>query len=235
MSRKTQKKLRKLLTLVSCAVLLVCVTIGATVAYLTSTATVTNTFTVGNVAITLDEVKVDPNGQAVESAERTSAEQTYHVFPNGTYDKDPTVHVAAGSEEAFIRMKVTVSDMASLKAAFPAQKYQDFYSGDLFLLEKLVTGWLPETWVSTSYTESQNASTNKTEGTYEFRYCTTVKGGTTVTDLDPLFTQVNIPETVDNVELAMLNNIKIIVTAEAIQADGFNGDADAAWEAFDNK
>lgn len=232
MSRKTQKKLRKLLTLVSCAVLLVCVTIGATVAYLTSTATVTNTFTVGNVAITLDEVKVDANGQAVANKERTSDKQTYHVFPNGTYDKDPTVHVAADSEEAFIRMKVTVSNMTNLKKAFPDTEYSDFYSADgLFLLEKLVTDWDSTKWVSTSYTETPNA----TEGTYEFRYYTTVAGGKTGTDLEPLFTKVNIPETVDNVELAYLNNIEIVVTAEAIQADGFNGDANAAWAAFDNK
>ena len=52
-------KLRKVLLLACSAVLLVCLSVGATLAYLTSTDTVKNTFTVGKVAITLDEVNVD--------------------------------------------------------------------------------------------------------------------------------------------------------------------------------
>ena len=59
------KKTRKILLMAACAVLLVCISVGATVAYLTSTDTVTNTFTVGQVAITLDEAKVDMYGDAV--------------------------------------------------------------------------------------------------------------------------------------------------------------------------
>ena len=39
------KKTRKILAMAACAILLVCISVGATVAYLTSTDTVTNTFT----------------------------------------------------------------------------------------------------------------------------------------------------------------------------------------------
>ena len=49
----------KALVLTLCAVLLVVATVMGTMAYLTSTDTVTNTFTVGKVAITLDEAKVN--------------------------------------------------------------------------------------------------------------------------------------------------------------------------------
>ena len=49
-----------------CAVLLVAASVLGTMAYLTSTDEVENTFTVGNVKITLDESKVDQNGNAVE-------------------------------------------------------------------------------------------------------------------------------------------------------------------------
>ena len=55
---KMNKKLRRILLTVCSAALLVCVTVGATVAYLTSTETVTNTFTVGKVDITLDEAAI---------------------------------------------------------------------------------------------------------------------------------------------------------------------------------
>ena len=57
-------KFRRILLLLACAVLLVSLSVGATLAYLTSTTeTVTNTFTVGNVAITLDELDVDEYGE----------------------------------------------------------------------------------------------------------------------------------------------------------------------------
>ena len=54
-----KKNLKKVLLLVLCAALLVSVTVAGTVAYLTSTAKVENTFTVGKVKITMDESKVD--------------------------------------------------------------------------------------------------------------------------------------------------------------------------------
>ena len=52
------KKTRKILLMAACAILLVCISVGATVAYLTDMKSVTNTFTVGKVAITLDEKDV---------------------------------------------------------------------------------------------------------------------------------------------------------------------------------
>ena len=238
MTKKTRKthKMRKVLLTVCCAALLVCVTIGATVAYLTSTATVENTFTVGNVKITLDEALVDANGKKIEGdgAGRTTEaynKQSYHVFPGGSYDKDPTVHVAVDSEEAYIRMKVTVSNISKLRNAFPKATYSDYYMADgTFLLEKLVSGWNSAVWPCQGCTENTDGS-----ATYEFRYYDTVAGetgdGAKVKNLEALFTDVNIPGTVDNTALANLNDIKITVTAEAIQADGFKT-ADQAWAAF---
>lgn len=234
MTKKTRKthKMRKVLLTVCCAALLVCVTIGATVAYLTSTDTVENTFTVGNVEITLDEAVVGPDGQALTDGTRTSDKQSYHVFPGGSYDKDPTVHVAVDSENAYIRMKVTVSNINKLKAAFPETTYPAYYAGDVFLLQNLVEGWQPAIWPCQGCTVNDDGS-----ATYEFRYHTTVAGekGTDAQekDLEDLFTKVKIPGTVDNDALANLDDIKITVTAEAIQADGFQT-ADAAWEAFKN-
>ena len=64
---KMNSKLRRILLTVCSAALLVCVTVGATVAYLTSTETVTNTFTVGKVDITLDEAAIKQDIEAVTS------------------------------------------------------------------------------------------------------------------------------------------------------------------------
>lgn len=218
--KKNTRKLKKAALLLCSAVLLVCISIGATVAYLTSHDTVTNTFTVGNVKITLDEAAVDVNGTPIQGADRVKT-NSYKLMPGHTYTKDPTVHVKAGSESSYIRMLVTVSNMSALEAAFPVADYADFYSGDMFLLQKLVTGWDSTKW----------ACVGVDDGTYEFRYYTTVSAGETNVDLPALFEKIAIPGTVDNTALANLNNVTISIVAQAIQADGFNG-ADAAWTAY---
>lgn len=95
----------KALLLTVCAVLLVAATVFTTVAYLTSKDAVTNTFTVGKVAITLDEAQVNEYGIAVTPATRVK-ENTYKLIPGHTYTKDPTVHFAAGSEASYLFVKV---------------------------------------------------------------------------------------------------------------------------------
>ena len=100
------RKLRKFLMLLASALLLVSVTVGATVAYLTAqTEVVTNTFTVGNVALTLNESKVDLYGVKDETADPVMA-NTYKLIPGHTYTKDPTVHITAGSENGWLFVKV---------------------------------------------------------------------------------------------------------------------------------
>ena len=84
-------------------------------AYLTSTDTVENTFTVGNVKITLDEAKVNTDGTLVEGAARVKA-NSYKLLPGHTYTKDPTVTVKAGSESSYVRMKVTFNNAADIIA-----------------------------------------------------------------------------------------------------------------------
>lgn len=79
--------------------------VGGTLAWLTSfTETVTNTFTVGNVAITLDEDDYD-NSTSSEDGARDIA-NTYKLMPGSEYAKDPTVHVANTSEAAYIYVAV---------------------------------------------------------------------------------------------------------------------------------
>ena len=97
--------MKKSIALVMMAVLLVAVSVMGTLAYLTSTASVTNTFTVGKVAITLDEAAVDVYGAPIENADRVSANK-YKLIPGHAYTKDPTVHFAAGSEASWLFVKV---------------------------------------------------------------------------------------------------------------------------------
>lgn len=101
-------KKTKALLLALCAVALVVTTVFSTMAYLTSKDSVTNTFTVGKVAITLDETDVTNN-----TSSRVK-ENAYHLLPGNTYTKDPTVHVAANSEDSWIFVKV-VNGIAAIE------------------------------------------------------------------------------------------------------------------------
>lgn len=97
----------KALLLTLCAVLLVAASVMGTMAYLTSTDEVNNTFTVGNVKITLDEAKVNIDGTPVTPAERVKANE-YKLLPGHTYTKDPTVTVKAVSESSYVRIPAPI-------------------------------------------------------------------------------------------------------------------------------
>ncbi|MBQ3062404.1 MAG: hypothetical protein IJD03_01960, partial [Clostridia bacterium] len=95
------KNTKKALLMTLCAVMLVAASVMGTMAYLTSTTgVVTNTFTVGKVGITLDEAKVTEYG--VKDGDTRVMANTYKLVPGHTYVKDPTVHVAADSEESYL-------------------------------------------------------------------------------------------------------------------------------------
>lgn len=212
----------KALLLAMCAVLLVVTTVMATLAFLTSqTEVVKNTFTVGNVKITLDEAKVDEYGVEVAGADRVLTNE-YKLMPGHTYVKDPTVHVAADSENSYIRMLVTITDLADVKAVLGVDATTNY-----FLPQYFVEGWDASKWVSTKVVVEENNT-----ATYEFRYYTTVSTvDAAAKDLEALFTHIVIPGTIKNTDLAKLEELEINVVAQAIQADGF-ANADAAWVAF---
>lgn len=238
------KKTTKALLLTACALVLVIGSVFGTLAYLTSQDSVTNTFAVGNVAITLDEARVNEDGTYVENHDTRAKENKYHLLPGHTYSKDPTVTVTAGSEDAYVRMIVTVKNIDQLMRALPQtetiqgedgttsqvaypenQKY--YGEDDTFLLQMLCGGWDADTWLFEGYTEKADG----TEGYYEFRYKEVVKKSETATKLDDLFETITVPGEIDNKHLAYLDDVEIVVNAHAIQADGF-ADANAAWTAF---
>lgn len=108
------KSKKKVFVTVLCAAALVVASVLGTMAYLTSqTETVTNTFTVGNVAITLDETDVTPMG--VKDTDARVQGNEYKLIPGHQYTKDPTVHITAGSEDSWLFVKV-VDEIAGIEA-----------------------------------------------------------------------------------------------------------------------
>lgn len=241
------KKGQKVAVLAMSGTLLVAASVMGTMAYLQDKDTVTNTFTVGKVDLILNEAKVNLDGTYVEdengNVSRVKANE-YHLLPGHTYQKDPTVTIQAGSEDCYVRMMVEVQNIDKLKEVFEQDKHPEYYGdSNVFLLQKLVGGWNPEVWIYETYSESENGTTGTT-GTYEFRYAgngdQNSGNGIVIkseknTVLDDLFTSITIPgEGVTNENIGNLAAVKIVVTAHAIQADGFDTD-DKAWGDFDNK
>ncbi len=215
----------KALLMSLCAVLLVAASVLGTMAYLTDSKDVKNTFTVGNVAITLDEAKVDDNGNAINKqgnqvtnladAERVPG-NAYKLLPGHTYTKDPTVTVLTPSVASYVKMTVTFTKANALDAIF-APTGAD--------LTSIFGGYDAATWIYKGNTKEGDTRT------YEFWYKTTVDATAAAQTLEPLFTSIIVPGTINNDQLKSIDGMTINVNAYAIQADGFK-DAAEAWAHF---
>ena len=84
-------KMKKIIALVLCAILLVAGSVLGTIAYLSDTDAQVNTFSSGMVGIELDEAIVTPdeNDDLVVETGRTSETQNYELHPGQTVTKDP--------------------------------------------------------------------------------------------------------------------------------------------------
>jgi len=212
---------KKIIALALAAAMFALTILGSTFAYLTSeTGAVKNTFTVGDVDITIDEAEVDVYGVKVgDNRVGANAGNTYKLIPGHSYVKDPTVTVVEGSEKCYVRMFVTISDITDVKAVFGAVDGK-------FLPQYFVEGWDNSEWVTTGViTEAGNVAT------YEFRYATTVDALAGDVVLPALFSEIVVPDGIANDDLAKVADMEINVYAQAIQADGFDT-PEAAWLAW---
>lgn len=242
----------KALLMSLCAVLLVAASVLGTMAYLTDSKDVKNTFTVGNVTIKLDEAKVDEKGNLVKNQDDTLADRVtqneYKLLPGHTYTKDPTVTVLAPSVESYVRMKVTFNKASQIIAMCTDPEFaEDGPTGveNAFPLIRMVKfveanaakwdGIIPDNMVDTEemladgkyFAYDAEADTL----TYYFYYKETVEAPTADVKLATLFDSINVPEWATNDQLKALQGFEITAVAEAIQADGFEN-ADDAWVAF---
>lgn len=241
------KTRRNALLLSFCAVLLVVASVFGTVAYMTSKDQVKNTFTVGKVAINLDEAKVTEDGKPVEGADRVK-ENSYKLIPGLTYTKDPMVTVLDGSEASYVRMKVTfnnartIIDMCTdpefaedgptgVEEAYPLIRMVNFVEANAMKWD----GIIPDNMVDTEemlanpkyFTYDKEADTL----TYYFYYNETVAAPNGDVALPVLFDSITVQNWVTGDQLKELDGFQINVEAEAIQAAGFDK-AEDAWAAF---
>ena len=137
----------KVVLLALCMAAIIVVSVLGTMAYLTSTDEVTNTFTVGQVSITMDEATVDVYGVAVENAARTDNNR-YKLLPGHQYLKDPTIHVGADSEDCYLFVEV-VNTITGLED-----------SSNTIASQMATNGWTPVTGATNIYAYRSVVSAN---------------------------------------------------------------------------
>ena len=187
----------KALLLALCAVSLVTASVLGTMAYLTSTDNVENTFTVGSVAITMDETDVD-NSSPDKNRDQANS---YKLLPGQTYTKDPIIHVDPKSEECFLFVKVE-NGIAAIEANDNTVASQMTKKG-----WKLVEG---NVYV---YVGTENGASAPVA----------VKANATI----PVFEKIKIADSVSGTQLADYKGKTITVTAYAVHKAGFENMAAA--------
>lgn len=236
------KNTKKTLLLVLCAVAVMAASVWGTLAYLTDRSTVENIFSVGNVNITLNEAVTDKNGQIVDvdgdgnPDSRTELGNNYHLLPGKEYVKDPMITINGGSEEAYVRMILTVYNANGVQALIDAD---DNNGNAIKDYADLFTGWNDSTWQYVDYTTG-NVNGISTIS-FEFRYNAPVSGlaadgSEQSVTLEPLFTGIKVPGYATNEQMIALmdGGLKIVVQGHAIQSVSF-ANADEAWAAFNQQ
>ena len=199
-------KKSKAILMALCAVLLVAASVMGTLAYLTSSDTVVNTFTVGNVAITMDELDVD---NSTADADRDDA-NAYKLLPGHTFTKDPTIHVASTSEDCYLFVKV-VNEIKGIEAA----DTEDSKTSIAAQME--AKGW---------------DVVDPANGIYVYADAEGKPAAVTASDDVVVFENFTISGSVDNTTLDTYTGKTIVVTAYAVQKDGFESKtASEIWTA----
>ena len=223
---------KKILAIVLCVAMMSIAIISGTLAYFTDTQEQTNTFTAGKVDIILYEHIVEKDndsesasfGDLVATEEKTQQDQSYHLYPAMTVDKDPTIRVERGSEDAYVGAIVTVT--GDIHSLIGVDGYDNIditklvSGGEVSKTSTQVNGWnglsmVYETADCVIYQDASGAA-NNTWVMYVF-----VKAPQAAESTVTLFDTMTIPENWDNEEMAKINGMNITVNAYATQTNGF--------------
>lgn len=190
---------KKITAIFLCVALVAIAIVGASLAYFTDTKTAENTFTMGDVKITLDEANANGEGRV------TSNE--YNVYPGAVVAKDPTVH-NTGKNAAWIRAYVEVKGWDTNRTKYPGYKAGELKDSLTYLIDGLGEGW-----------SLVDATAANGDVTFVLKYDTQLASKDSTT---AMFQQVKVPAGLVDTDVFG----QITVTAQAIQADGFD-----TWEA----
>lgn len=177
---------------------------GMSLAYFQDTDVATNTFTVGNVDIKLDEAAVIKGQDNTWAAQNDRVQQNKYelVYPGAVLPKDPTV-TNTGKNAAWIRVNVTFDNLAAWRAIL---------GQDVSLMT--LADAVPAGWTAVDAAGKIDADTI----TYSYYYNTALAVNA---NTGALFTKITVPSDATSAKMEALGAFNISVTADAIQAEGF--------------
>ena len=196
-----KKKTLKALVAVLSVVLIVCLSVAGTLAYLkVTTAPVTNTFAPSNIALKLEE----------------TTGSTYKMVPGVAMDKNPTVTVS-GDVDAYVFVEIVEAGSVTVSGTE--------YTLDDFLTYAIAAGWTVHTGTVDT---NDSVSGNETVVIYrEVKVSDTTKTFSVLAE-NKVSTNAGVTKQMMNAYTD--GSIKLTLTAYAIQQAGF-ADVAAAWAA----
>ena len=252
---------KRFVAILLCVTLVALAAIGATFAYLTSTDSVTNTFTVGNVKIDLIESSLHRENAGVAHGATSDSELWSHVNKEGTnntskYKAGDTFYTDAQIEANAAEYKCENVKLLPGESYHKMPYVKNTGSEDAYIRIRVMIPADLDTAILNSSMYTSTALNNK-EFTMAYDNSGTVERNSvkynvyTFTRIDPLaagaMTYWNVwgtihmdPDTTGE-ELAEFFGegkpyadgvFPVLVEADGIQSDGF-ADAAAAWAAFD--
>ena len=208
-------------TIIAAAILLMIFIVGGTIAYFTDTETKTNTFTIGNVDITLTEDGWDALADTNNNDIPDVAED---MMPGESVTKDPLINNVSTKNPAYVFVKVEVPCTTAVSPATPVEIFT--YT------------------VNAGWTELSTAAVACTSGgtaTHVYYYgsngtLTTLAkaadASTPTSTTNPVFSSITLRSTLTGNE-GLSGNKNVVVTGYGIQTEGLQSTTPAdVWSNF---
>ncbi len=233
---------KKIAIMALIVVLAASITISGTLAYLTSTDTVQNVFTLGDVEVDFDEPgwHPDPADPGYDPAYPGTPDGE-DMVPGNTYVKDPTVTATEG--DSYMRIKVEFLDEAGIRITDPVRIAKIWATVRYDAAGTTLTKGSPSTWAVINALPNFNATefvldTTRTSDV-AVRYYNYINGGTSDVfeegTVSILFTNIAIASDWGNSDFTTLGGkYTVQLTVEAIQANNIAGAA-AAYTQMDTE
>ena len=214
--------MKKKKTILAALVLLLVVAVGGAIAYFTDTDTKTNTFTIGNVDISLTEDGWDALADANNNGIPDVAED---MMPGESVTKNPTINNLSTKNPAYVFAKVEVPCTTIVAPATTSEELFTYTTN---------AGW-------TELSSAAVACTSGGTATHVYYYGTggtltalakAANASTPTPTSNPVFSSVTLRSTLKGNE-GLTGNKNIVVTGYGIQTEGLKSTAPAdVWGNF---
>ncbi len=221
-------------TILAAVVLLLVFVVGGATAYFTDTDTKTNTFTIGNVDITLTEPAWTELDSTKDANDNDIPDAAENMMPGKTVLKDPTINNVSTRNPAYVFIKVEIPCSNIIATADPDDEETPV---ELFTYS-VNSGWTELTSAKVACSTAGSTATH----VYYYGNSTTLtelakaSNGSTPTSTPALFNSVTLLGTLKSSDIPNITAAKnIVVTGYGIQTEGLaSATPSAVWGYINN-